>query len=180
VVTGYAAGVVPSAIAEEPTSRFVYVTDRASNQLIAYTVSGGSLAGGGGALTAMQNGPFPTGLYPTSLTIDPTGKLIYVVNFNSSTMQGYMIDAATGAPSSAVGAYATPSGAGPISVTIDPAVGTFLFTADNLDNTITGEKLTPNTGALEGVQNSPFPTSGQPTAIISVAAGSHASQTIIP
>jgi len=180
VVTGYAAGETPSAIAEEPTSRFVYVTDRALNQLIAYTVSGGSLAGGGGALTAMLNGPFPTGLYPTNLTIDPTGKLIYVVNFNASSMQGYMIDAATGAPSSAIGAYATPTGAGPISVTIDPAVGTFLYTADNLDNTVTGEKLSPNTGALDGVQNSPFPTSGQPTAIISVAAGPHASQTIIP
>jgi 6-phosphogluconolactonase len=38
VATGYAAGVVPSAIAEEPTARFVYVTDQASNQLIGYTV----------------------------------------------------------------------------------------------------------------------------------------------
>jgi 6-phosphogluconolactonase (cycloisomerase 2 family) len=166
--------VVPSAIAEEPTSRFLYVTDQASNQLIGYAVAPS------GSLTAMVNGPFNTGLYPANLTIDPTGKLIYVVNYNGSSIQGYMIDSTTGTPSGAVGAYATPTGAGPICVTIDPAVGTFLYTADNLDNTITGERLSPNTGGLNGVQNSPFGGSGQPTCLISVAAGSHASQTIVP
>src|ERR1019366_8145841 len=55
VAIGYAAG-VPSAIAEEPTSRFVYVTDQAANQLIGYTVQSN------GALVPMINGPFQTGL----------------------------------------------------------------------------------------------------------------------
>jgi 6-phosphogluconolactonase len=58
VATGYAAGVVPSAIAEEPTSRFLYVTDQAANQLIGYTVAPN------GALTAMVNGPFADRLVP--------------------------------------------------------------------------------------------------------------------
>jgi len=179
-VTGYAAGVAPSAIAEEQTSRFVYVTDRASNQMIGYTVSGGTVAAGGGALTSMVTGPFSTGLYPVNLTIDPTGTLIYVVNYNASTVQGYMIDSKTGAPSGAVGAYATATGAGPTCVTIDPAVGTFLFTSDALDNTASGERLLPNTGGLNGVQNSPFSGTKQPTCLVAVGAGSHASQTIIP
>jgi 6-phosphogluconolactonase (cycloisomerase 2 family) len=174
VATGFAAGVVPSAIAEEPTSRFVYVTDQAANQLIGYTV----LASG--ALLPMVNGPFATGLFPANLTIDPTGKLIYVVNFNGSSVEGYMIDSATGTASGAVGAFATGTGAGPTCVAIDPALGDFLYTSDSLDNTVTGERLNPSTGGLQGVQNSPFIGSGQPTCLAVVPNGSHASQTIVP
>jgi 6-phosphogluconolactonase (cycloisomerase 2 family) len=174
VVTGYAAGVTPSAIAEEPTSRFVYVTDQAANQLIGYTV----LASGG--LLPMVNGPFATGLFPADLTIDPTGKLIYVVNFNGNTVQGYMIDGATGTPSGAAGAFATGTGTGPTCVAIDPALGDFLYTSNSLDNTVTGERLNPNTGGLQGVQNSPFNGSGQPSCLTVVPNGPHAAQAVIP
>ena len=61
MATGYAAGVMPSAIAEELTARFVYVTDEAANQLIGYTVQAN------GSLVPMINGPFPTGLFPINL-----------------------------------------------------------------------------------------------------------------
>jgi 6-phosphogluconolactonase len=178
VATGYAAGVVPSAITEELTARFVYVTDQAANQLIGYTVQSN------GSLVPMVNGPFATGLFPVAITVDPTGKLLYVIDYNANTVQGYAIDISTGTPSGAVGAFATQLGAGPNCVTIDPALGTFLFTSDNLDNTVTGERLTPNTGGLASVQNSPFNTqgaaSGQPTCLISVPNGAHASQIIVP
>jgi len=174
VTTGYAAGVTPSAIAEELTARFIYVTDQAANQLIGYTVQAN------GSLVPMINGPFSTGLFPIYLTIDPTGKLIYVVNYNANTVQGYAIDSITGTPSGSVGAFATPLGAGPTCVTIDPSLGTFLYTSDTLDNTVTGERLTPNTGALAAVQNSPFPAAGQPTCLTAVPNGSHASQIITP
>jgi len=174
VAKGYAAGVIPSGIIEEPTSRFVYVTDEAANQLIGYTVSPS------GALTPMINGPFPTGLFPINLTIDPTGKLIFVVNYNADTVQGYAIDLATGTPSGAVGAFSTALGAGPTCVAIDPALGTNLYASNSLDNTITGEKLNPSTGGLTGVQNSPFPGSGQPTCLTVVPNGAHSSQLIQP
>ena len=174
VTTGFAAGVTPSALAEELTARFLYVTDEAANQLIGYTVQAN------GSLVPMINGPFSTGLFPIYLTIDPTGKLIYVVNYNSNTVQGYAIDLATGTPSGSVGAFATPLGAGPTCVTVDPALGTFLYTSDTLDNTVTAERVTPNTGALAGVQNSPFPASGQPTCLTAVPNGAHASQIITP
>ena len=168
------AGVVPSAIAEEPTSRFVYVTDQAANQLIGYTVLQN------GSLQPMVNGPFATGLFPINITIDPQGNLIYVVNFNSSTVQGYAIDTYTGTPSGAVGAFATSTGTGPTCVQVDPALGTFLYTSDSLDNTVTGERLNPSTGALEVVQNSPFPGAGSPTCLTIVPNGAHASQIIDP
>lgn len=174
VATGYPAGVVPSAITEELTARFVYVTDQAANQLIGYTVSPN------GSLVPMVNGPFSTGLYPVAITVDPTGKLLYVANYNANSIQGYAIDSFTGTPSGAVGAFATATGAGPTCITIDPALGTNLYVSDNLDNTVTAEKLTPETGALAGVQNSPFPSAGGPTCLTSVPNGAHASQIITP
>jgi len=174
VATGYAAGVVPSAIAEEPTARYLYVTDEAANQLIGYTVAAS------GALLPMVNGPFPTGLFPAGLTVDPRGKLLYVANFNGNTVEGYAIDTATGTPSGAVGAFATAVGTGPTCVAIDPAVGVYLYTSNSLDNTISGEKLNPSTGGLTAVQNSPFLASGQPTCVTVVPNGAHASQIITP
>jgi 6-phosphogluconolactonase (cycloisomerase 2 family) len=174
VANGYAAGVVPSAIAEEQTSRFVYVTDEAANQLIGYTVSPN------GALVPMVNGPFATGQFPINLTVDPTGKLIYVVNYNSNSLQGYQIDTATGTPSSSIGAFASGVGSGPTCVAIDPALGTNLYTSDNLGDTVSAAKVQVNTGGLSGVQNSPFLASGQPTCLAIVPNGAHASQIIQP
>jgi 6-phosphogluconolactonase (cycloisomerase 2 family) len=172
--TGFAAGVVPSAIAEEETSRFLYVTDEAANQLIGYTVQQN------GSLIPMVNGPFATGLFPINLTIDPRGRLIYVVDYNASTVQGYAIDTATGTPSGAVGAFATATGTGPTCVAIDPALGVFLYTSNALDNTVTAEKLTAGTGSLSGIQNSPFLASGSPSCVTVVGNGSHATQQITP
>jgi len=51
----YQAGVEPSAIAADPTDRFVYVTDYASNELIGYSIVDGS------TLYFMTSGPFRTG-----------------------------------------------------------------------------------------------------------------------
>jgi 6-phosphogluconolactonase len=174
VATGYAAGVIPSAIAEEPTSRFVYVTDQAANQMIGYVVQTA------GNLVPMVDSPFPTGLFPVNLTIDPRGQLIYVVNYNGNSVEGYQIDSSTGTASPAVGAFATATGTGPTCVAIDPALGTYLFVSNSLDNTVTGEKMNPNTGGVTAVENSPFLGSGQPTCLTAVANGAHASQVIIP
>ena len=172
VAKGFAAGVVPSAIAEEQTSRFVYVTDQAANHLIGYNVAPN------GALTPMVNGPFATGLFPVDVTVDPTGKLLYVVNYNQNTISGYQIDTATGAPSESVGSAASGTGSGPTCVAIDPALGTNLYTSNNLDDTATGYKITVETGQLKGVQNSPFLASGQPTCLTIVPNGPHATQAI--
>ncbi len=177
VATGFAAGVAPSAIVEEPTARFVYVTDRSANQLIGYTV------GSNGALTPMIDGPFPTGLYPDGMTIDPTGLLIYIVNYNTQSVSGYQISTTTGTPATVAGGSTATSGgtgAGPTCVVVDPALGTFLYTSDASDDTVTGKRITPNDGAIASVQNSPFPGAGQPTCLTAVPNGNHASQIIQP
>jgi 6-phosphogluconolactonase (cycloisomerase 2 family) len=162
----YAAGVTPSAIVENPLSSFVYVTDSLSNQLYGYIV----LADG--SLSAMPNGPFPTGQFPVAMTIDPRGSFLYVTNFNDSTISGFSINPGNGTPT------ATVAGTGqvrtnPVGVAIEPALGIYLFTANQTDGTVSGKQLSANNGSLTDIQHTPFPASGLPTGIIAVANGQH-------
>ena len=174
VAVGYGAGSVPSAIAEDPTSRFIYVTDRATNQLY------GNIVLAGGLLQPMQNSPFATGLLPVAVTVDPRGKFLYVSNFNDNTISAYAIDLPTGAPVGAVGSGATKVGTGPTCLAIEPALGIYLYSSNNLDNTTTGLKLDPHNGTLKNAQNTPYPAAGTPTCVAAVANGSHATQVVNP
>ncbi|HEV2710929.1 MAG TPA: beta-propeller fold lactonase family protein [Edaphobacter sp.] len=176
VVNGYPAGTTPSAIAEDPSARFVYVTDKATNQLYGY------LTGTNGALTTMTNGPFSTGTFPVSVTIDPRGKYLYVSNYNDNTVGAYAIDIATGAPVSSTGSATTSVGTTPTCIAIEPALGKYLYVSNYLDGTVTGEKLDSHNGGLTAIQNTPFPSSGLPTCAVAVANGSygHPTQIINP
>jgi 6-phosphogluconolactonase len=173
---GYPAGTVPSAIAEDPSARFVYVTDKATNQLYGY------LTGTNGALTTMTNGPFSTGTFPVSVTIDPRGKYLYVANYNDNTVSAYAIDIATGAPVGSAGSATTNVGTTPTCIAIEPALGKYMYVSNYLDGTVTGELLNSHNGGLTAVQNTPFPTSGLPTCAVAVANGSygHPNQIINP
>ncbi|MGD0444028.1 MAG: beta-propeller fold lactonase family protein [Edaphobacter sp.] len=173
VATGYGAGTTPSAIAEDPSSRFVYITDEAQNVLF------GNVVSNNGALVPMVNSPFATGILPLGLTIDPRGQFLYVANFSSGTVSAYAINTATGTPVGSVGSASTLVDTGPMCVTIEPALGIYLFTANNLASTVSALQLNPNNGGLKQVQNTPFPSSGLPTCAVAVANGSHPTQVIV-
>ena len=170
--TGYPAGVQPSAVAEDPTGRFVYVTDKAANQLIGYVVLGG------GGLQAMVNGPFATGLYPVAVIVDPRGKFVYVANYNARTISAYTLNLSTGTPSGVAGTTVL-TDPNPVAIALDPALGIYLYTGNNLASTVTGEQLNPSTGVLSAIQNSPFPASGDPTSVVVVANGSHPTEVLL-
>lgn len=174
VGTGYGAGTVPSAIVEDPRGRFVYVTDRATNQLYGNTVISGGL------LQPMQNSPFSTGLLPVGVTIDPRGKYLYVSNYNSNTVSAYVIDQSTGAATGTASSNSTTVGTGPTCLSVEPAMGIYLYTSNNLDITTTGLKLDAHNGTVAATQNSPYPASGTPTCIATVANGAHATQVVNP
>jgi len=173
VATGYGAGVTPSAIAEDPSSRFVYITDEATNVLY------GNVVATNGSLVAMTNGPFATGIFPVGLTIDPRGQFLYVANFSSSTIGAYAINQATGAPVGSVGSASTSVDTGPMCVTVEPALGIYTYTANNLASTVSALQLNPHNGGLSQVQNTPFPSSALPTCAVAVANGSHPTQIIV-
>jgi 6-phosphogluconolactonase len=173
VASGSGAGTTPSAIAEDPSSRCVYITDEATNQLY------GNLVANDGSLVAMTNGPFATGIFPVGLTIDPRGKFLYVANYSSSTVGAYAIDTNTGTPVGSVGSASTSVDTSPSCVTIEPALGIYLYTSNNLASDVSAMQLNPSTGGLKQVQNTPFPSSGLPTCAVAVANGSHPTQIIV-
>jgi 6-phosphogluconolactonase len=173
VATGYGAGTTPSAIAVDPTSRWVYITDEATNQLY------GNNLNNDGSLTPMVNSPFPTGIFPVGLTIDPRGKFLYVANFTSGTVGAYALDVNAGTPTPATGSGSTATGTGPTCVTIEPALGIYLYTSNNLEGDVSAMQLAPQNGTLKQVQNTPFPSSALPTCAVTVANGSHPTQIIV-
>jgi 6-phosphogluconolactonase len=173
VATGYGAGTTPSAIAEDPSARFVYITDEATNQLF------GNLVANNGSLVPMTNSPFATGIFPVGLTIDPRGKFLYVANFSSNTVGAYAIDIASGNPVGSVGSASTSVDTAPTCVTIEPALGIYAYSSNNLASTVSAMKLDPHNGGLSQVQNTPFPSSGLPTCAVAVANGSHPTQIIV-
>ena len=174
----FQAGVKPSAITSDPNSRFVYVTDYASNQLIGYTIQNGAV------LSFLLNGPFRTGNEPLSVAMDPRGVYMYVANSLQNTVTGYTVDLATGTPSVVVstsGGAAPTTDAQPVSIVVDPALGRYVYTANHLGNTISGFRLDPNTGAISTTQATPYPTTGSsPAAIAAVPHGNHATQIVTP
>ena len=170
VAGGFSAGTQPSALAVDPTGRFLYVTDSLTNQMYAYDIQANGLP------VPNISSPFTTGSFPVSVTVDPRGTFVYVANFTSSTVSAYVINTATGALSGAGGTANT--GTGPMCVVIEPALGIYLYTPNHTDNTVTAQQLNPNTGALTAVQNTPFTSQGQPTCAAAVTNGAHATQII--
>jgi 6-phosphogluconolactonase (cycloisomerase 2 family) len=168
------AGVTPSAVIAEPTGRYVYVSDRSSNQIIGYQINNAN-----GDLSALPSSPYTTGLYPVAMTIDPRGKFLYTANYNSNTVSGYTINHADGS----LGGIATSTfttATGPTCVVVDPSVGIYLYTSNYLDNSLSGARLTTEDGTLKAVANTPFPTSVQPNCVVAVANGSHAQSIVNP
>ncbi len=175
--TGFSAGVVPSAIVIDPTGRWVYVTDRSTNQLFGYLIAGATSPG---SLTPMTGNPYLTGLYPVGLTIDPRGKFLYAANFSANTVSAYAIDPASGNPAGVVGVGNTSVATGPTCVSVEPALGIYLYTSNRLDGSISGNQLDPHNGSLKAIENTPFQASTQLSCVATAANGEHASSLVQP
>ncbi|HEY2467964.1 MAG TPA: beta-propeller fold lactonase family protein [Terracidiphilus sp.] len=174
----YNAGVKPSGVTADPTNRFVYVTDFASNQLIGYGIYTGF------QLNFLLNGPYKSGAEPSALAIDPRGKFIYVSDALDSTVTAYVIDLPSGTPSTAVnttGSQTNVTDTQPLAVAIDPALGRFVYTANYLGNSVSGFQLDPIAGTLKQTHATPYPLHGnKPTALLLVPHGNHSLQTVTP
>lgn len=173
----YQAGVKPSALTADPTSRFVYVTDYASNQLIGYGIQSSGL------LNFLINGPFRTGAEPSGVAVDPRGIYMYVSNALDSSVSAYVIDLNTGTPSAAInptGSATNATDTQPVAIAIDPALGRFVYTANYLGNSISGFQLDPNAGTLKQSQATPYPADLHPTALVLAPHGNHSIQSVTP
>jgi 6-phosphogluconolactonase len=173
----YSAGVKPTALAADPTNRFLYVTDFASNQIIGYGIYNGY------AVSFLLNGPFKGGGQPTSIAIDPRGKFIYSSNSLDSSVSAFVIDLPTGTPSAAVNTSGNQTNATdtqPVSVAVDPALGRYVYTANFLGNSVSGFRLDPTAGTLKQTQATPYPVGIHPTSVVLVPHGNHSTQSVTP
>jgi DNA-binding beta-propeller fold protein YncE len=174
----YQAGVKPSALTADPTDRFLYVTDYASNKLIGYTIHDGS------TLSLLPVNITSTGNEPSAIVVDPRGMFIYVTNALDNTVSAYEITLATGTPTAVVNVTGSPinsTDTQPVAIIVDQALGRFVYTANYLNTSISGFLLNPTSGAIVATQATPYPTSsGLPTALVSVPHGNHATQSVNP
>jgi len=174
LLNGYAAGSLPAGISVSPNGPYLYVTDETNNLVYGKTINAN------GSLTAISS--TATGLDPLGLTIDPTGKFLYVANYASNSVSSYTIN--TGgtltAVSSGSGASTTATGNGPNCVVIEPALGTYLYTSNNLGGTVSGMQLSSSTGALTLVQGTPYAASKLPTCAAAAPSGTRVTESAIP
>jgi len=75
-----------------PTGKFLYVSNRFSNNIQAYAIDQTT-----GALANVPGSPFATGLTPSAVEIDVSGRFLFVANADSHTVSAYSIDGGTGA-----------------------------------------------------------------------------------
>ncbi len=137
------AGVCPSSVTVDPFGRFAYVTDDSAlnghqdDNVATYTINVTT-----GALTFI--GFAGTGMGPSFVAVDPTGKFAYVTNFLSNDVSMYTINATTGALTS-IGTIA--AGLSPSSIAIDPS-GKFAYVTNSGSNSVSMYSIDATTGTL--------------------------------
>lgn len=169
--TGYLSGVTASSVAVVPRGTFVYVTDSSSNQIVGYTVLSG------GVLRAMTDGPFSAGSDPVNMVIDPRGSFLYIAAQNDG-VSGFAINQATGSLSAISGGHPTQDGSQTNCVTIENALGVYLYATNFVSNNVSGFQLDSAKGSLSRIRNSPYPGAAAPTCAAAIANGTHATQLV--
>ena len=71
-------------------------------------------------------------------------------------------------------------GTGPTCVTIEPALGIYLFASTQISGQISGLQLDPHTGSLTTIENSPFDAGALLSCAAAAANGEHASSLVNP
>jgi 6-phosphogluconolactonase len=159
-------GTAPNALASDPTGKFLYVTDGASNQMYGFQVqAGGSLV--------MMPAPVKTDNLPDAVAVDPLGIYVYVANYDGNDVSAYTIDKTTGIATPIPGSVTYAVGSGPLCILVEPSEGRYIYTPNFLSNTVSGLALNPATGALSAVQNTPFSAGQQPTCSAAITHNHH-------
>jgi 6-phosphogluconolactonase len=128
-------------------TRFAYVPNSGSDTVSIYSVN---LKTG----QLRSNGYTVTGLFPGSLTVDPSGRFAYLANYSANSVSAYTITAQTGQMTPVSGSP-YPTGTGPISVTVDPS-DQFVYVMNSLSANISAFTLDGASGSLTSVTGSPF------------------------
>jgi len=156
----FPAGGIPRGLTVDPAGRFVYVANgyRGSPGIVsAFTIDANS-----GALTPVAGSPFPVPTdpkssfgqsLPNSVTVDPSGGILYITDSWQADIWAYAIAESTGALTLFPGSP-FPAQYGPFSITVIPR-GKFAYSSNT--GTVSAFTIARTTGALTPVPGSPFP-----------------------
>jgi 6-phosphogluconolactonase (cycloisomerase 2 family) len=107
-----------------------------------------------------------TGPNPTSVTVDPTGKFVYVSHING--IEAYVINS-TGA---LINASSVAAGSNPKSVTVEPS-GRFAYVANADSGNVSVFSINATTGTLTSI-GAPVPAGDEPRSITIDSSGKFA------
>lgn len=132
----------------------VYAANSGGDGISAYRVDGA------GALAEVPGSPFPAGVSPWAVALDPTGRYAYAAGADG--LRAYAVDPATGGLHELPGSP-FPAGAGTEAVAAHPS-GRFVYAVNARANTVSGYTIDLN-GSLTAIQGSPFPAGSYTRAI---------------
>jgi len=159
-------GTQPSAIATDPSGKFVYLTDYEQGKIY-------GLVAGGSGLSFIAGEPFAAGNEPSAVAVDPSGSFAFVANSLDSTISTYSLDSNSGVLAPVTGGtYAT--GTQPVALIVDPSTNHYVYTANYLGGTVSGFMLTSTGGPLVTTQGATYTTNAQPTAMAAIPHGTPA------
>ncbi|MCC7327182.1 MAG: beta-propeller fold lactonase family protein [Burkholderiales bacterium] len=147
----FPAPVRPWAIAADPLGKYVYLVSDLKG------VQPYRIAPGTGTLTPV-GGPIDVG-GGRGVTVDPTGRFVYVTSGSGPVKSG--VNAFAIGPDgrlTAIGAR-VPTGDSPLAVVTDPG-GRFVYTANLFSNNVSAFRIDPAGGGLTPIAGSPFPGNG--------------------
>jgi len=152
----------------DTSSKYAYmgITYSGAGSVLGYTIASNTEAVPGALdkIADYSNGTNPAyiTIYPSPASGETAGKYVYVTNFVSSgTIWCYTIDSGTGELTLQATVNA---GKYPTAVTVDPT-GSFAYTANMGDGTVSAYKINSTTGALTAVSGSPFTAGTSPTGV---------------
>lgn len=158
-------------IAVDPSGQYLYSANYGPLNYGSGGVSAFTINATSGALTQVTpffsfSGQFFAGTGSNAVTIEPSGRYVYVSNEISNNIAVFGLNAATGALTAVSGSPFAASGTSPHSATVDPS-GQFLFTANEISHDVSVYRLSPATGNPTAV-GSPFLTSGTGARFITI------------
>lgn len=114
-------------------------------------------------MTAVSGSPFTAGTDPVALSVDPSGKYLYVANSGSDNISGFSIASSTGGLT-AISGSPFAAGTTPVALAITKS-DKFVYVANNGSGNVSAFSLTSSTGVLTAVSGSPFTAGTKPSAV---------------
>jgi YVTN family beta-propeller protein len=173
VTASITTGLVPQALAVDPTGQWLYMISREETGSVALfeIQSDGTLVQANCGTTTTC----PAGDMPTAITLDPTGQFVSVANGSGNTVNLYRIDQSSGQLSviSNLLARSNPAALSYYSDTVEVSVTPRYAYVGNFDGiSINAYSIDASNGSLASI-GTPVTTAGKPTSLAADRSGSY-------